>query len=99
MAPAPGERGDDAKVTPRVSTCSGPFGVALVKEELVQEPIDGVDVIEPLSPCLEPCALDQRLNGPVGINLRRDTAKQIVNLRRVVTVHGGSLAARPIHLP
>ena len=45
IAPAPGERGDDAEVTPRVSTRSGPFGVALVKEELVQEPIDGVDVM------------------------------------------------------
>ena len=81
-------------------------------EEIVQEPIDGAGVISPFSPCLEPCALYQRFNGPAGIDLRRDTAKQIVHLRRVVTaatrerrvpdliaVHGGSLAARPIHLP
>ena len=99
IAPAPGERGDDAEATPRVSARSGLLGVALAMEEIVQEPIDGVDVIEPLSPCQEPCILDQRFNGPVGIDLRRDTAKQIVNLRRILTVHWGSLAARLIHLP
>jgi hypothetical protein len=83
--PAPGELGH-GEVTPRVFDHPSRPILARVKKELVQEPVDGIDVICPprCHSYSERCVADQLPGRPTGVQLRRDAAKQIVDLRHVI---------------
>jgi hypothetical protein len=60
--------------------------VVRAKEELVEEPVDGVDVICPRYKFPgERCVLDQWPGRTACVKLGRDAAKQIVYLRRGIT--------------
>src|SRR5215469_3231006 len=89
----------DGEVTPRVSDRPGHLSVALAAEKLLQEPVDGLDVVS--SPCSPPPesghgwilavddsergVLDQRSGRLAGVQCIRDASKQVVERRGVVT--------------
>jgi hypothetical protein len=64
------------------------IGAVGLAGELAQEPVDRVDVIGPFPPRLERGVRDQRPSRLAGVEFRRDTAKQIVDLDRAVTPSG-----------
>ena len=111
--PALRGEGHNTEATPRVTALFSRLSVTRAKEEMFQEPADSVDVISPYPYPSERGALDQRSGRPTRVVLRRDAAKQAVDLRRVVTqyttheprgpdlvaVHGRSITAGPNHRP
>src|SRR5215469_8993211 len=102
----------DGEVTPRVSDRPGHLSVALAAEKLLQEPVDGLDVVS--SPCSPPPesghgwiltvadsergVLDQRC-GLAGVQCIRDASKQVVDRRGVVTRNHASGPLIPLDEP
>src|SRR5262245_26432458 len=84
--PAPAELGH-GEIPPRVGADPSQLRVTRAKQELVEEPVDGIDVIAPPRDQFLPerRVLDQRPDRPTGDKLVRDAAKQIVDLRRRIT--------------
>jgi hypothetical protein len=79
---------DNGKVTPGVLSDRTQLTATRRREELVQELVDGIDVIaQSIYPPPEGRVLDQRLGRTPGVELSRDTAAQIIDLLRVVTRH------------
>ena len=76
----------NGKVSPRILSDPTQLNVTRGKEELVQEPVDSIDVIaRPRCLLPEGRVLDQRPGRTPGVELCRDTATQIIDLPRVVT--------------
>jgi len=82
VGPSAGEL-SHRKVTPRVGVYSTQLMVTRVQKELVEDPVDSINVISllPITSLAERGVLDQWSHGLAEVLFRRHEAKQIVHLR------------------
>ena len=82
VGPSAGELGH-RMVTPRAGVYCTQLRVTRVQKELVEDPVDSINVISllPVTILTERGVLDQWSHGLAEVLFRRDEAKQIVHLR------------------